>query len=124
MLASQRELWFHCALRVIVVTGSGSVLVAFQVDITDADRAYLDSLPLSSEAKVRVNRFVEQFIANVSDDFRLDPANRLVPDSPYFVVQHILLDQWGDGRVHTLDFHIRDDGAAFGVLLVAYVDHH
>jgi hypothetical protein len=44
--------------------------VAFDLHISDADRAFLDNLPLSPEAKDRVNRFVEQFIPNVSDEFR------------------------------------------------------
>jgi hypothetical protein len=96
----------------------------YQVDISDADRAYLDGLPLSPEARERIDRFVEQFIANVPDEFRLDPANRPDPGLPYFRVQHILLDVWGDHRVHTVDFHIRDDGAPFGVLLIVFIDHH
>ena len=96
----------------------------YQVDISDADRAYLDGLPLSREAKERIDRFVEQFIANVPDEFRLDPANRPDPAAPYFRVQHILLDVWGDHRVHTVDFYIQDDAAPFGILLIVFIDHH
>jgi hypothetical protein len=98
--------------------------LSFHLDIPDAERAYLDSLPLSPEANERVRRFVEQFIAHVPDEFRLDPENRPHPDAPYFLVQYLLLDRWGDGRLHTLDFHIRDDSAQFGVLLIVYIDHH
>jgi hypothetical protein len=98
--------------------------VAYQLDIPDTERAYLDGLPLSPEAKARINRFVEQFIAEVSDEFRLDPESRPNPDSPYFLVQHLILDRWGDGRIHTIDFHIRDDKASFGVLLIVFIDHH
>ncbi len=58
----------------------------FHLHISDAERAYLDALPLSPEAKERINRLVEQTIANVSDEFRLDPANRPRPGSPYFLV--------------------------------------
>ncbi len=76
----------------------------FHVHISDAERAYLDNLPLSAEAKRRINQFVEQFVANVSDEFRLDPLNRPSPDSSSFLAQFILLDVWGDGRVHTIDF--------------------
>jgi hypothetical protein len=96
----------------------------FQIDFPDAEQAALDSLPLSAEAKERLNRFVEQFIADVPDEFRLDLANRPSPDSPYFVVQYILRDVWGDGRIHAIDFHIRDDKVKFGILLIVFIDHH
>jgi hypothetical protein len=98
--------------------------VPFQIDLPDAERAYLDGLPLSPEAKERINAFVVEFVANVSDDFRLDPENRPLPDSPYFLAQYLILDRWGDGRIHRLDFHIRDDKVQFGVLLVVFIDHH
>jgi len=98
--------------------------LSFQVDIPDAERAFLDALPLSAEAKQRIDRFVEEFIADVAEDFRLNPENRLGPDSPYFHVQHIIQDRWGDGRLHSIDFHIRDDKAEFGVLLIVFIDHH
>lgn len=96
----------------------------FDLDIPDAERAHLNSLPLSPEAKERLNRFVEQFIANISDEFRLNPENRPKPDAPYFLVQHLILDRWGDGRMHTIDFHLRDDAAESGVLVIVFIDHH
>jgi hypothetical protein len=95
----------------------------YQVDIPDSERALLDGLALSPEAKERLNQFVEQTVANIPDNFRLDPANRLNANSPYFLIRHLILDRWGDGRIHTLDFHIRDDGAKFGVLLIVFIDH-
>ena len=95
----------------------------FHLDIPDAERAYLDGLPLSPEAKGRIDRFVEQFIANVPDGFRLDPENRPKPDAPYFRVQYVFLDRWGDGRMHRIDFHVRDDKAEFGVLLIVFIDY-
>jgi hypothetical protein len=97
--------------------------VPFNLDIPDTERAYLGGLPLSQEAKERTNRFVEQSIANVSDEFRLNPENRPL-SGPYFLVQFLLLDIWGDGLLHTIDFHIRDDHVAFGVLLMVFIDHH
>jgi hypothetical protein len=97
--------------------------VPFDVDVPDPEQAYLDGLPLSPEAKERVRRFIKESIPNVTDDFRLNPENRPKPDSPYFVMRLVLLDRWGDGQFHTIDFHIRDDGASFGVLLIVYVDH-
>lgn len=98
--------------------------MSFQVDIPDAEQAFLNALPLSAEAKARIERFVEEFIANVTEEFRLNPENRTAPDLPYFRVQYLLLDHWGDGHVHSIDFHVRDDKAQFGVLLIVFIDHH
>jgi hypothetical protein len=98
--------------------------VAFYLYISDIEQAYFDGIPLSPEAKDRVRGFVEQFIANVPDEFRLNPENRPHPDRPYFLVQHIILDREGNGLVHTIDFYIQDDKAESGVLVIAYIDHH
>jgi hypothetical protein len=46
------------------------------------------------------------------------------PDSPYFLIQYLILDAWGDRRIHTIDFYVRDDKAEFGILLIVYIDHH
>lgn len=97
--------------------------MSYHIHIPDAEREYLDNLPLSPEAKERVRRFAEQFIANVPDAFRLDPENRPTLNAPHFKVQHIIWDRWGDGRVHAIDFHIRDDKAELGVLLIVFIDH-
>jgi hypothetical protein len=98
--------------------------LSFHIDIPVAERAYLDGLPLSPQAKERLDRFVEEFIADIPDEFRLNPENRLSPDSPYFLVQHIILDIWGDHGVHAIDFYVRDDKARFGALLIVFIEHH
>lgn len=98
--------------------------MSFHLHLTDAEEQYLeDNLPLSPEARKRVKQFVEQFIMNVPDEFRLDPANRPDPNQPYFVVRHLIADRWGDGRVHTIHFHVRDDKAESGILLLVFIDH-
>jgi hypothetical protein len=97
--------------------------LAYQVHISDADRAYLDSLPLSDEAKERVEDFIDYAIANVTDAFRQDPANRTQPGAPYFQTQLLLFDKWGDGHYHAVNFVVDDRPAPFGVLLIVYVDH-
>jgi hypothetical protein len=94
--------------------------LSFDLDIPDHEEAYWDRLPLSSQAKERVRGHV----ATVSDEFRLDPENRLGPNSPYFKITHIIWDFWGDRRVHAIDFCIRDDRAVAGVLIVVYIEHH
>src|SRR5260370_27551919 len=101
-----------------------SSALPFHIDIRDIERAYLDSLPLSPQAKERLDRFVEEFIAEIPDEFRLNPDNRLGSDSPHFRIHHIILDRWGDGRVHAIDFFVRDDKAKFGALLIVFIDHH
>jgi hypothetical protein len=92
--------------------------VAFDLDAPDHELAYWDALPLSSEAKQRIR----QSIADVSDEFRLAADNRLGPDSPYFKIEYIILDSWGDSRLHRIDCYIRDDKAAFGLLFIAYME--
>jgi hypothetical protein len=96
--------------------------LAYHIHIPDREQAYLDALPLSPRAKEIVDRFIERFISNVSDEFRLTPENRPYPDRPIFRVQHILLDRWGDNRLHSIDFYIQDDKAAFGVLLIVFIE--
>ena len=97
--------------------------MSFLVHISDADRAYLDGLAVSPEAKERINSFVVENIANVSDQFRLDPENRPATGSPYFLMQYLIWDKWGDRKIHLIGFHIKDHAAASGVLLIVFVDH-
>jgi hypothetical protein len=98
--------------------------VPFDIHIPDSERAYLDGLSLSPEAKERINLHLEQFLANLSDEFRHDPLNRPGPDPRYLLIRHIILDREGDGRFHTIDFYIDDSSAACGVLLIVYIDFH
>jgi hypothetical protein len=71
--------------------------VPFHLEIAEHEQAYWDSLPLSERAKERVL----EHLANLPEDFRLDSTNRLGLDSPYFLVRHVLLDLFGDRRLHT-----------------------
>jgi hypothetical protein len=93
------------------------------VHITDADRTYLAGLPLSATGKERVDDFIEYAIAQVDDAFRNNPANRTQLTTRYFHRDLLLLDVWGDGQYHRMDFVVDDEHAAVGVLLVVYVDH-
>ena len=96
--------------------------MAYDIHIPDSEQEYLDGLPLSSQVKERVKRFIEESIGNVSEEFRRDPENRPAPDKPYFLVRGVFKDLWGDGRLFTIDFHIQDDKAAFGVLLIVFIE--
>jgi hypothetical protein len=97
--------------------------LAYLVHVEDRDQAYLDSLSLSVEAKRRLNDFIDYAIANVEDTVRNDPANRPFPNAPIFQLDFLILDSWGDKRFHKITFHVNDERAAVGVLLIVFVDH-
>jgi hypothetical protein len=97
--------------------------LAYYIQIEDRDQAYLDGLSLSVEAKGRLDIFVNYAIANVADSVRSDPANRPFPNSPIFQLDFLILDSWGDRRLHKITFHVSDEHAAAGVLLIVFVDH-
>jgi hypothetical protein len=94
--------------------------VPYDLDAPEHELEYWENLPLSSTAKQRV----QEFIADISDEFRLRSENRLGPGSPYFKIEYVIRDVWGDHRLHRIDFHIRDDKAEFGVLSIAYIEHY
>jgi hypothetical protein len=94
----------------------------FHVHISDREQAYLDNLPLSSQAKENIKRFVEEFFAEVTDEFRLDPQNRPFPN--LFLTRYVILDYWGDRGMHTIDFYVQDDKITYGILLIVYIEHH
>ncbi|HTU18973.1 MAG TPA: hypothetical protein VMG10_13010 [Gemmataceae bacterium] len=97
--------------------------MAYSMMITDADRDYLDQLPLSPTARGRVEDFIDYAIANVTDAFRNDPGNRPRTNAPYFQVDFFILDTWGDGCYHKITFIVSDEHATAGVLAIVYVDH-
>jgi hypothetical protein len=98
--------------------------VAFHLHVSDEDRAYLDGLPLSPDAKRLVSRFLFVDVPSIPDAFRADPANRPIPGGECFLVSFVFLDECGDGLGHRIDFHINDSNAVHGVLLLEYVEHH
>ncbi|HWG46933.1 MAG TPA: hypothetical protein VN688_29490 [Gemmataceae bacterium] len=92
--------------------------MSYDLDVPGHELEYWQSLPLSSPAKLRI----QEFIAGISDKFRLDPVNRPKPHTPYFKIEYLLLDSNGDRRLHRIDLYIRDDKAEFGVLYIAYME--
>jgi hypothetical protein len=103
--------------------------LAYLVHISDADRAYMARLPLSDRAKRSIEVFIEHDIANVADSFRNDPANRPSAGAPYFQINLVLMDvdpsTNGSGTkcYHKITFIVYDGAVAYGVLVIAYVDH-
>ncbi len=97
--------------------------MAYFVDITEDDERYLDSLPLSKEARNRIQNFLVNTIGNVADAIRNDPGNRHEGSDQYFWSQFVILDAWGDNRSHRIDVIINDAAAAHGVLRIVYIEH-
>ena len=95
----------------------------FQLHLTDADRAYLDGLPLSPQAKARLKDFMQYGLARVKDDFRTDPANRPDSNKPLFVRDFFLVDAWGDDRWHRIEFTVDHSQVSQGKLVIVFIDH-
>jgi hypothetical protein len=97
--------------------------LAFDIQITDTDQAYLDGLPLSPQAQRSVQDFLQHELANIKDEWRADPSRRPYPGTSLFVLDFCLLDYWGDERWHQIQFVVDDSRAEMGVLAIVYVDH-
>jgi hypothetical protein len=104
-----------------VIGGSG---LPYHLQIRDADQEYLNELPLTAKAKAKIEDFIDYGILHVADAFRLDPANRPRPDGPYFQSELLFfdVDESGKKSYHKINFVINDANAAYGVLLLVYVD--
>jgi hypothetical protein len=97
--------------------------VPFEVHLTDADKAYLENLPLSAKAKARLTDFVAYGLVRVDGAFRADPENRVGPDGAFFKRDFFIVDGWGDDRWHRVEFVVDDAHASAGKLVVVYIDH-
>lgn len=97
----------------------------FIVHITDADRAYLDNLPLSDRGKGKVKDFIDYAIAQVDDASRLDPERRPWPNRPFFQRELLFMDRDTSGRTsfHKITFIVKDAAAPYGVLVIVHIDH-
>jgi hypothetical protein len=101
--------------------------VAYHVEIPKSAEAYLAGLSISNEARRRIEDFLFQIVGNVSDDYRNDPANRPLNPSgsrPYFKMQFVYKDAWGDNRSHQLDAFVSDAHAAASILRIVYLDDY
>jgi hypothetical protein len=95
----------------------------FAVHLTDADKAYLDNLPLSARAKAHLTDFIDYALAKVDAAFRTDPDNRMGPNQSFFKRAFLLVDAWGDDRWHRIEFVVDDAHAGEGKLVVVFIDH-
>ena len=90
------------------------------VQIVPRDESYIEALPISDEAK-RLHREVHH--GGDRERFgRIPRGHRPKAGSPYFTMRLPFTDFWGDGRDHTVDFVVKDAGAAVGVLELVWVD--
>jgi hypothetical protein len=98
--------------------------VPYDLDMPADVESYLASLPLSAAGKRAVARALE-YLGDVSDTHRTDPANRVAPGHPCFRYQHLFAEPApeGDGHYHAIEFVVDDSGAAAGVLRIRFAEH-
>lgn len=97
--------------------------MAFIVHVSEEDRHYIDHvIGLSQDGQRKVWDFLEYAVADIREEARLSPENRVPGDPSLLRLRFVLRDDTGDGRVHVLDFYIDDSGAAPGVLLLTFIN--
>lgn len=97
--------------------------MAYAINVSAKQEEYILQLPLSDEGKNLIRKYIQSVIANVSDEYRTDPARRPKPDAPFFQMRLAFQDLWGDLKYHVVDFVANDAAAKFGVLDLVWVDH-
>ncbi|HYT95258.1 MAG TPA: hypothetical protein VEL76_41455 [Gemmataceae bacterium] len=91
----------------------------YGLEYADSVRDYLRNLSLSRSGRLCICTALIEMAAEVPDAFRLDPANRPDPASPFYHFTQICLDS---GRFRTLYVVVDDTTAAYGVLRIVYAD--
>src|SRR5438105_994333 len=94
----------------------------YQVHMEERDQRFLDGIPLTDRAREALRDFITYGLAGVTDEFRLDPANRV---GNYFRRDLTLVDEDSQGvkRCNQFDFTVDDTPAYTGWLIVLSVDH-
>jgi hypothetical protein len=99
------------------------MVLAYIVHISEEDRHYIDhGLGLSPDGRRKVWEFLDYAVADMREEFRLSPDNRVPGDQSLLRLRFVLRDDAGDGRIRVLDFYIDDAGAAAGVLLLTFIN--
>jgi hypothetical protein len=97
--------------------------VAYYLDFPPATKTALRNITgLSRAGRLVLWAGVLDTLRHYADTYRANPALRLAPNSPRFNYQHVFRDP-GTGRVHSLRLVVNDASAAYGVLVVEYLDH-
>jgi hypothetical protein len=95
------------------------VRVPYTLDYNDDAHNYLRTYEgLSRLGRVKLFGLIDE-IRNITDEFRLNPVRRPIPDSPIFVVDRLLLDQ---SKVFYFRIFVDDSAAEFSVLRIEYID--
>jgi hypothetical protein len=96
--------------------------VAYYVEIENAvvDHILNGLSQLTSEGRQRLIEGLERLLADHGDALRNDPSRRVAHESYCFRLQYVFQD---GGGVHRVDFVASDEGAAYGVLRVVYVEY-
>ena len=92
--------------------------MGYKVDVGAQNRQRLRNFSLSREGHVKVWAYIHLDVANVSDAFRADAANRNPADASSFIMQWIFLDR---SRARMVEFVINDSAAVYGVLTIESV---
>jgi hypothetical protein len=103
------------------VTRRGRTL-RYDVEIVPRHEQYIKDLEISDQAKRLITKFSTAIVGNVSDAYR--KAARPKKGKPYFEMRLDFCDFWGDNEEHTVDFVIKDDRAAEGILEIVWLDFH
>jgi hypothetical protein len=93
--------------------------VRFSLEYRESVREYLRNLPLTREGRVRLYALLIERIAEVSDSFRSDSANRVGPKSALFHTRLIFADSGHTWRIRVV---VDDSTAAYGVLRVVFIE--
>ncbi len=95
----------------------------YTLQLTEDVRTYLWHLPgLSRAGRLVLWGGVFDGLRQYADTYRANPALRLAPNSPRFRCQRVFRDP-DTGRLHSLRFVVNDASAAYGVLVVEFVEH-
>jgi hypothetical protein len=93
--------------------------VAWRVSIAPDVIRYIRSVGFREQSPDQILQAVESYLAHHGDQCRTDRWNRCPDD--FFVYSHVLVD---GGRLHTLEFIVKDASAERGVLKVVWVEHY
>ena len=98
--------------------------MAYKLEFQPQVKLFFRSLTgLSRQGRIRLFANLHASLANVSDAFRHDPANRTAPGSSRFVFLLLMRDTAGGGRIHQFRFIVDDAAAPYGILRLVKAAH-
>jgi hypothetical protein len=80
-------------------------------------------LRVSREGRIKVFANVHAGLANLTDEYRNDHANRVAAGTSFLWYRILLRDTDGDSKLHSVELVVDDSAAAYGILRVVYGEH-